>query len=196
VTNTALYLLIYDVPLTLLKFELYRTDFGQLLLTTSQLLPVPDTEEVMVRPRSGVATRNAAQRNRKGNRLHSALLRRLEDGQPLTVIAPARVTKVDVHAIQAWLQADGQRSRALWLPADDPQHSVEWSYDGGRYSVKGFAQAVVLVLAATGEPDAPAWGYNWLRHDGDGKDLAYHAYLNRESGTDALRDDSEEEGSW
>jgi len=90
VTNLALYLLGYGVPLTLLKFEVYRTDRGQLLLTTSQLLPVPDAEEFMVRPRSGVATRNAAQVDRRAQGRLAVLLKRLDDGQRLTV-TPSKV---------------------------------------------------------------------------------------------------------
>jgi len=94
VTNLALYLLGYGVPLTLLKFEVYRTDRGQLLLTTSQLLPVPDAEEFMVRPRSGVVTRNAAQVDRRAQRRLAVLLKRLDDGQRLTVIAPPGVRRL------------------------------------------------------------------------------------------------------
>ena len=56
VTNTSLFLLTYGVPLTLLTFDLYRAEGGDLLLTTSQLLPVPDTEDFMIRPRSGAET--------------------------------------------------------------------------------------------------------------------------------------------
>lgn len=190
VTNLALYLLSYGVPLTLLKFEVYRTDRGQLLLTTSQLLPVPEAEEFMVRPRSGVLTRNAAQVDRRAQRRLAVLLKRLDDGQPLTVIAPPGVRKVDVSAIEAWLQDDVHRGEALWHTDDDSQHPIEWNHTGQRYSIKGVAQA--LVHEATGEADAAVWGYNWLRHDGDGNNLAWHSDRSRESATDARSDDEDE----
>jgi len=190
VTNLALYLLGYGVPLTLLKFEVYRTDRGQLLLTTSQLLPVPEAEEFMVRPRSGVVTRNAAQVDRRAQGRLAVLFKRLDDGQSLTVIAPRGVRKVDVSAIEAWLQDDVHRGEALWHTDDDSQHPIEWNHTGQRYSIRGVAQA--LVHAATGEAGAAVWGYNWLRHNGDGNDLAWHSHPRRESATDARSDDEDE----
>ncbi len=63
-------------------------------------------------------------------------------------------------------------------------------HTGQRYSIKGVAQAVVH--AATGEADADVWGYNWLRHDGDGNNLARHSGPSRESATDARSDDDDE----
>lgn len=188
VTNLALYLLSYGVPLTLLKFATYRTDSGQLVFTTSQLLPVPDAEEFMVRPRSGVATRSAA---RTAGSLADFLRAKLVDGQPLTAVAPVKVRKVDVNAIQTWLQVDGERSKALWRNPDDPQHPIEWIHTGERYSVNGFAQAVVQ--AATGEPNAAVWGYRWLRHDGTGLDLVDHANRSREPASAAQGDDIEDD---
>lgn len=171
VTNTALYLLTYGVPLTLLRFELYRTASQQLILTTSRLLPIPDTEEFMVRPRSTVATRNAAQRERRAQGRLAVLLEHpeLPDGCALTVVAPAGVRKVDVTKIQAWLANEPNRIRSAWRKDDDSQHPVEWAHTGQRYSIKGLAQAVVL--AATGEHQADVWGYNWLAHGADGSTL-------------------------
>ena len=80
------------------------------------------------------------------------------------------------------------RRSALWRKDDDRQHPVEWAYTGLRYAIKGLAQAVVL--AATGEPDADVWGYNWLVHGADGQNLGHKSEMVRQpAGADSQADD-------
>ena len=144
----------------------------------------------MVRPRSAVATRNAAQRERTAQGRLAVLMEHpeLPDGQVLTVLAPTGVRKVDVTKIQAWLLAEPDRTQSIWRRDDDRQHPVEWAYTGHRYTIKGLAQAVVL--AATGEPDADVWGYNWLVHGADGQNLGHKSEMVRQSaGADLQADD-------
>ena len=111
-----LYLIEYDLPLTLLQFALYRTAGGELLLTTSQLLPVPNADEMMGRARSAPATRAAAHEGREAQTRLDRLLSSpaMPDGQPLTVVVPPQVTNVDSAAVTAWLDRDPVRRRALW----------------------------------------------------------------------------------
>jgi hypothetical protein len=174
VTNTALYLIEYDLPLTLLQFALYRTAGGELLLTTSQLLPVPNADEMMVRPRSAPATRAAAHEGREAQTRLDRLLSSpaMPDGQPLTVVVPPQVTNVDLAAVTAWLDRDPVRRRALWRR--DPQWPIEWLFNGQRYTMPGFVRA--LVAAATErEPAGKVWGPNWLSNDHDGRNLVWHS---------------------
>ena len=58
--NTAMFLIESGLDLRLVRVQLYRMTNDTLALTVSQLLPVPDTEEFMVRPRSAASTQRAA----------------------------------------------------------------------------------------------------------------------------------------
>jgi hypothetical protein len=58
-TKSAMFLIEQGLDLRLVRVQLYR--MGQTLaLTSSQLLPVPDAEEFMVRPRSAVITQRSS----------------------------------------------------------------------------------------------------------------------------------------
>ncbi len=178
VTNTALYLLGFDVPLSLLRFELYRTASGELIFTTSQVLPIPSAETLMVKPRSGVATRVATQRaqaERKANSLRVQLLAdspSFPDGQELRVVVPSSKT-VDTQQVNAWLDADPLRRQAFWRHQPDGRCLIQWRHDGGTYELSTeFHRAVVQ--AATGQQGAQGWGFTYLEHLGDGRTLRQH----------------------
>ena len=178
VTNTALYLLGFDVPLSLLRFELYRTASGELIFTTSQVLPIPSAETLMVKPRSGVATRVATQRaqaERKANSLRVQLLAdspSFPDGQELRVVVPSSKT-VDTQQVNAWLDADPLRRQAFWRHQPDGRCLIQWRHDGGTYELSTeFPRAVVQ--AATGQQGAAVWGFTYLEHLGDGRTLRQH----------------------
>jgi hypothetical protein len=55
VTNLALFL--YENHIRLKRVQPYRTADGRYIVTCSQILPVPNAEDFMIRPRSGTQTR-------------------------------------------------------------------------------------------------------------------------------------------
>jgi hypothetical protein len=64
VTNLAMFLYENDLDIRLTRVQPYQTPDGRYLVTVSTILPVPNAEEFMVRPRSGVQTRAASRSSR------------------------------------------------------------------------------------------------------------------------------------
>lgn len=64
VTNLALFLYENEFDIRLTRVQPYRTPDGRYLVTVSTILPVPNAEEFMVRPRSGMQTRAASRSSR------------------------------------------------------------------------------------------------------------------------------------
>jgi hypothetical protein len=60
VTNLALFLYARGIDIRLTRVQPYETADGRYVVTVSQILPVPNAEDFMVKPRSGVATRTSA----------------------------------------------------------------------------------------------------------------------------------------
>lgn len=160
-TNTAMFLIEQGLDLRLVRIQLYR--LGDVLaLTTSQLLPVPETEEFMVRPRSGAATQRAARTaaKRRGSvteRLVAAGV--LEDGAELRICVPSGVHE-NRDAIAAWLEDEPRRAVARWI--NDPSAPVQWQADDAAYSFAALIREIIQ--EATGDaPRTSVWGPNWFR---------------------------------
>lgn len=60
VTNLALFLYENGIEIGLTRVQPYRTSDGRFVVTVSRILPVPNAEDFMVKPRSGVQTRGTA----------------------------------------------------------------------------------------------------------------------------------------
>ncbi|HEX9969887.1 MAG TPA: hypothetical protein VGB03_07080, partial [Acidimicrobiales bacterium] len=110
-THTALFLFEQRIDVRLVRVQLYRLTDQTLALTASQLLPVPEAEAFMVRPRSGVQTQRAsrvaaARRASIPDRLVAAEV--LAEGEELRVVVPTGVQE-DQGSINAWLEEDQER---------------------------------------------------------------------------------------
>jgi hypothetical protein len=168
-TNTAMYLIEQGVDIRLVRIQLYSLADGPLLLTSSQVLPVPDAEDFMVRPRSGSQTQRAT---RVAAKRRAAIPYRLvaagvfADGDELTIVVPAGAA-VDRDTISDWLAADPDRARVRWR--QDPRQPVVWAVDGQPWNLTTLIDHVVA--EATGEV-APikVWGPNWYQ-DASGRVL-------------------------
>lgn len=60
VTNLALYLYENGIDIRLSRVQPYETPDGRFIVTVSRILPVPEAEDFMVRPRSGHQTRSSS----------------------------------------------------------------------------------------------------------------------------------------
>ena len=134
--NTAMFLIEQGLDLRLVRAQLYQTANGTLALTASQLLPVPDTEEFMVRPRSAASTQRAtraaaARRTSIPDRLVAAKV--FEAGQELRIVVPPGVAE-NREAIDAWITEDPKRAIVRWR--QDPGAPVEWAVDGEPWNLK------------------------------------------------------------
>lgn len=160
--NTAMFLIEQGLDLRLVRAQLYRMANGTLALTASQLLPVRDTEEFMVRPRSAAstqrATRAAAERQASiPDRLVRAGV--FADGSKLRIVVPEGLRE-DHDAIAAWLAADAQRAIVYWR--QDSRKPVRWAVDQQVWNLTGLIRHVIE--EATGEsPPAQIWSPRWFR---------------------------------
>jgi alkylated DNA nucleotide flippase Atl1 len=133
-----------------------------LALTASQLIPVPDTEEFMVRPRSAATTQRAtrvaaARRASIPDRLVAAGI--FDDGQQLRIVVPAGVNE-DRETIAAWLAEDAVRSRVHWR--QDSRAPIEWAVDGQAWNLTSLIRHIIE--QATGEQSrTQLWGPNWYQ---------------------------------
>ncbi len=160
--NTAMFLIEQGLDLRLVRVQLYRMTTGTLALTASQLLPVPDTEEFMVRPRSAASTQRAARaaaarRASIPDRLVAAGI--LEEGQELRIVVPAGVAE-ERDTVAAWLGEHPQRAVVSWR--QDPRAPVEWAVDGETWNLTTLIRHIIE--EATGEPArTQVWGPNWYQ---------------------------------
>jgi alkylated DNA nucleotide flippase Atl1 len=160
--NTSMFMIESGLDLRLMRVQLYRLGGETLALTASQLLPVPDTEEFMVRPRSAAstqrATRAAAERRASiPDRLVAAGV--FEEGQELLIVVPAGVGE-DRSAVEAWLADEPRRARVRWR--QDPRAPVEWAVDSQPWNLTTLIRH--MIEQATGEPArTQVWGPNWYQ---------------------------------
>jgi len=161
VTNTAMFLFENHLDIRLVQTRLYRPDDGHLVLTTSQLLPVPNAENFMMRPRSGAATQAAAREERARRASITQRLveaGRFRDGERLRIIVPSNVDQ-DRETIEKWLAEDPQRAAATWRP--DVRKPVQWAVDGQAHS---FTELITRVIEEATQlpPRSQVWGPNWI----------------------------------
>ncbi|MDP8970641.1 MAG: MGMT family protein [Actinomycetota bacterium] len=167
-TNTAMFLIEQGLDLRLIRAQLYR--LGETLaLTTSQVLPVPEAEEFMVRPRSGAPTQRAT---RAAAKRRASIPERLvasgifTEGEELHIVVPPGVGE-DREAVSTWLAQEPTRKLVRWH--NDPATPLEWAADGQRHNMTTLIRTIVET--ATGEPPrTQVWGPNWYR-SGDGEVL-------------------------
>ncbi|GCE01988.1 hypothetical protein [Embleya hyalina] len=162
VTNTAMFLYENGLDIRLVRVQLYRTSGAETLLTVSQVLPVPDAEEFMIRPRSAPATQagiRATQKKKAGIIPRLIANDALADGAELTLTVPEKVGQ-DRDRINAWLDAAPARRGAIWHP--EPGSPIEWPVGGTAYHPNDLV--TLVIREATGaEPRAGVWGVGWLR---------------------------------
>lgn len=160
--NTAMFLIEQGLDLRLVRVQLYRMANQALALTASQLLPVPDTEEFMIRPRSAAPTQRAA---RAAAARRASIPDRLvaagtfADGDELRIVVPVGVEE-DRKAIATWLSEDRNRAVVRWR--QDPRTPVEWAADGEAWNLTTLIRHIVE--EATGSPPRTnVWGPNWYQ---------------------------------
>ncbi|MGI5146834.1 endonuclease NucS domain-containing protein [Plantactinospora sp. CA-294935] len=172
-TNTALYLYESGIDIRLIRYQLYRTNTGETVLSVAQLLPVPDAEEYMVRPRSSSGTRVATQtaKARRASAVQRLIAHKtIADGTELTIVVPDQVGQ-DRDTIRTWLAAHPDHARVRWH--NDISAPAEWAHDGARWRLSALISHIIET--ATGQPPkAQVWAQSWLR-DKDGRTLHHLA---------------------
>jgi hypothetical protein len=161
VTNTAMFLFESRIDIRLIQVRLYRLSDGQLVLTTSQLLPVPRAELFMMRPRSNASTQAVARDSRVRR---ASIPQRLVDsghfskGDQLRIIVPASVDQ-DRDAINEWLDGDPDRRAVTWI--QDSRRPLIWAVDGMPHSFTDLISRVIDEATQL-PPRSQVWGPNWI----------------------------------
>jgi uncharacterized protein DUF4268 len=168
VTAAAVWLNEMGLDVALIRFQAYRA-VEQIVLTVSQMLPVPDVEEFTVAPQRAAA-RMVSDPDRERQR-ESTATRRLADadavkeGTPFTLRPYGTLPESVRTPLQAWLAEDPRRATATWR--NDPVRPLLWEADGQPYTPGGLVRAITQ--ASTGEGRAVE-GTRWWT-DPDGFDL-------------------------
>lgn len=161
VTNTAMFLFENGIDIRLIQVRLYRIADGQLVLTRSQLLPVPKAETFMMRPRSAAATQAIS---REGRARRASIPQRIvesnhfKDGDRLHIAVPNRVNQ-DIAAINLWLDEDPSRREVRWR--QDARKPVLWNNDGVPRSTTELI-TMIIEEATQARPRAEVWGPLWI----------------------------------
>lgn len=164
VTATAVWLSEMGLDISLQRVQAYRLLGESVVITVSQLFPVPDVEEFAVSPQR--AQVKATEERRKSGREQSTVHKlvastAVADGTPLTLEATEVPPDIRVQ-VEAWVAEDSRRGRATWF--NDVKNPLRWEYDGQTYRPTPLV-AKILVEAAEVErsPRGPAW---WVLPNG------------------------------
>jgi len=164
-TASVVWLTEMGLDITLQRVQAYRVMQNQIIVTVSQLFPIPDVEEFTVSPQRADA--QSAQSKKRTTRERSTVVRlvasrALEDGTPLTLRATTEVTPDVRDLITEWVMEDPRRGKARWH--NDRSKPIEWEYDGGRYRPTEIVRRILTEAAGIERSvRGPSW---WVVEDG------------------------------
>lgn len=152
------------LDITMQRVQAYRFGHDGVIVTVSQLFPVPDVEEFTISPQRAEAQQSKARRTRRRER--STVVRLLQsklipDGTPLTLVPTTEVDAEARERVQEWIAEDPRRGRAAWVNGSKP---LRWEYDDALYRPTTIVKQVLL--DATGivrSVNGPQW---WVTEDG------------------------------
>ena len=167
VTAMAVWLNEMGLDVTLMRFQAYRAA-DRVMLTVSQLLPVPDVEEFTVAPQRAEA-RVAADPARINQRQATATRRLAEagavsDGTVFTLRPKGEVPESFRKRLLTWIAEDPRRGSAIWR--NDLVRPLVWQVDGQPYSPGGLVRAITQAIGQEYSVEGTRW---WI--DPDGFDL-------------------------
>lgn len=158
VTALAVWLNEMGVDVTLMRFQAYRAA-DRVMLTVSQLLPVPDVEEFTVAPQRAEA-RGASDPARISQRRATATRRLAEsgamsDGTTFTLRPRGEVPGPFREHLVAWIAEDPRRGSACWR--NDVVKPLVWDIDGQPYSPGGLVRAITQVAGEEYSVEGTRW---------------------------------------
>ena len=161
---TVVWLSEMGLDITLQRVQAYRTAAEDVIVTVSQLFPVPDVEEFTISPqRAEVA---ASQTRRRGKREKSTVVRLVRagiipDGTVLTM-RPVQIDAEAMASVNEWIAEDPRRGRATW--SNNARQPLRWSYDERDYRPSSIAQTALHEGAGIERSlRGPAW---WFTPEG------------------------------
>ena len=122
------------LDITMQRLQAYRIGADGVIVTISQLFPVPDVEEFTISPQraEAAATQTRRRKTRERSAVHKLVSSSaLADGTQLFL---RTTTEIDAEArtlVDSWVDEDPRRGRASWQ--NDKAKPLTWEYDGGSY---------------------------------------------------------------
>lgn len=165
VTASAVWLTEMGLDLTMQRVQAYSVHEDRIVITVSQLFPVPDVEDFTVSPQRAQAQAVEESRRRvreKSTVARLAASRVIPDGTPLLLRPTTEVTPEVRVQIDEWVQADPRRGRAQWFNrARDP---LLWEADGRHYRPTPIVAEILREASGIARSvRGPAW---WVLPDG------------------------------
>lgn len=164
VTASVVWLTEMGLDITIQRVQAYRVHGDRLVITVSQLFPVPDVEDFTVSPQRAEARSQEASRRRvreKSAVVRLTQARVIPDGTELRLRPTSEVMEDVRDQIEAWIAEDPRRGRARWR--NDARGALEW-YDGSRRRPTPIVQEVLREAAGLERSvQGPAW---WVLPDG------------------------------
>ena len=147
------------------RMQAYRVFRDRVVVTVSQLFPVPDVEDFTVSPQRAQA--QAVEDRRRQGREKSTVqrlvaARSIPDGTTLTLRPTNEATPEVREQLETWIARDPRRGRARWF--NRRRDPLQWEYDGQSYRPSPLvAQMLTEAAEVTRGVRGPAW---WVRPDG------------------------------
>lgn len=161
---TAVWLSEMGLDLTLQRVQAYRIGDEGVIVTVSQLFPVPDVEDFTISPQRAEAEQAKARRTRKKDGSAVVRLVRAKVIPDGTVLRLQPTTELDAETrelIQEWVAEDERRGRATWVNANNP---LRWEYDGEQYRPTTIVKRILSEAAQIDRGvNGPLW---WVTEDG------------------------------
>lgn len=157
---TVVWLSEMGLDITLQRVQAYRTGEAKVIVTVSQLFPVPDVEDFTISPQRAEAA--ATQTRRRGKRERSTVVRlaragTLPEGTVLTM-QPVQIDAEARESIKEWIAEDPSRGRATW--SNVARHPLRWEYDGQDYRPSSIAQTALREAAGIERSlRGPSWWF-------------------------------------
>lgn len=161
---TAVWLTEMGLDITLQRVQAYRIGPEGVIVTVSQLFPVPDVEDFTISPQRAEAEQVKARRTRKRERSTVVRLVRdrvIPDGTLLTLQPTTEFDAETRELIQEWLAEDERRARATWVNEAKP---LRWEYDSQQYRPTTIVKQILAEAAQIDRgANGPMW---WVTEDG------------------------------
>lgn len=165
VTASVVWLSEMGLDFTLQRIQAYDVSGGHIVVTISQLFPVPDVEEFTVSPQRAQA--QVIEERTRRTRERSTVVRlvasgEVTDGTELR-LRPTTEVGADIRdAIDAWVAEDPERGRATWI--NDQRRPLQWAADGERYRPTEIVRQILADSAGVQRSvRGPSW---WVLPDG------------------------------
>jgi alkylated DNA nucleotide flippase Atl1 len=163
VTSTVHWLKRMGVDVTLQTVQAYRVRDGQVVISVSQLYPLPDLEDLLVNPqRAQTVEKRTAIRKREG----STVVRLVRDGTiadgTLLQLRPTVEVGAEARAaVEEWPAEDPARSQATWQ--NDRSAPLVWAWTGDAARPTAIVREILAAVGIDRSVRGPSW---WVLPNG------------------------------